>query len=527
MRDKARILLLPTIYLLIALIVGYTFINWVFFIKLAIPLAEMYIQFFIPMAIAFVCSWFIIKPRLRLLQLDAKRGNWRDFYAIVLVFIFCVPLIIAQEYLKTASGQLTHLHSIREISKAPATRYYTVENFYLHKEGIGAHPSFTTSGKYNTNFDMTLYVVIPFFSDPADTSTRKCAGYLGVQYKHTVSNSLSDEEKERAFKDLALRSQQEFDQEDQREFVYLERVPFGDAREGYLAAIKTIAYPFNDTVLLSVNEPFEARNGSKLEWLIGSSLVGLAIWSLMVLLPKTDETHVNRLKEGKPDQEEIQEWKEILSFFTPKPGFFVTPIIMYLNIGVFLLMVIMGLGFLTFTGADLLEWGANYGPSTKDGQWWRLLTSTFLHGGFVHLFANGVGLLFVGIFLEPIMGRNKYVLTYLSSGILASISSLLWYNATVSVGASGAIFGLEGALLAFMLTKVFPPEFSKAMMTSTLIFIGYNLLMGLTGGVDNAAHIGGLLSGFIIGLILSPGIKKEIQNKEKSSEGNLPETLTS
>ena len=125
----------------------------------------------------------------------------------------------------------------------------------------------------------------------------------------------------------------------------------------------------------------------------------------------------------------------------------------------------------------------------------------------MHLVANMVGLLFVGVFLEPILGRKKFLAIYLLTGVLASVTSLWWHTATVSIGASGAIFGLYGLFLALMLLKVFPKEFSNTFLVTTLIFIGYNLLIGLTGGIDNAAHLGGLISGFIIGLILTPSLK--------------------
>jgi membrane associated rhomboid family serine protease len=176
-------------------------------------------------------------------------------------------------------------------------------------------------------------------------------------------------------------------------------------------------------------------------------------------------------------------------------------------------MVFSGLGFISFKPVDLLAWGANFKPVTTNGAWWRLLTSTFLHDGLMHLLANMVGLLFVGIFLEPLLGKTKYAIVYLTTGILASVASLYFHKPTVSIGASGAIFGLYGVFLALLLTKVFPKDFSKAFLTSTLIFIGYNLLMGFAGaGIDNAAHIGGLASGFIIGLILYPQLKQQAED---------------
>jgi rhomboid protease GluP len=89
-------------------------------------------------------------------------------------------------------------------------------------------------------------------------------------------------------------------------------------------------------------------------------------------------------------------------------------------------MVFAGLGLVSFKGSDLLNWGANFRPLTTDGQWWRLLTSTFLHGGLMHILANMFGLLFVGIFLEPLLGKTKYALVYLVTGILASVASIWW-----------------------------------------------------------------------------------------------------
>lgn len=234
----------------------------------------------------------------------------------------------------------------------------------------------------------------------------------------------------------------------------------------------------------------------------------------MIFIPKIDEKQLKRIKAGKPDKEAQEDLKDFIDFLKPKEDYFITPILIYANIGLFLMMTISGLGFISFKGQDLLEWGANYGPMTKDGEWWRLFTSTFLHGGLMHLLANMYGLLFVGIFLEPLLGRTKYLVAYLLTGLLASIASIWWYDATVSVGASGAIFGLYGVFLAFLLTKIFPPDFAKSFLISTAVFVGFNLLMGLTGGIDNAAHIGGLLSGFVFGIILSPILKRQIENEK-------------
>lgn len=181
-------------------------------------------------------------------------------------------------------------------------------------------------------------------------------------------------------------------------------------------------------------------------------------------------------------------------------------------------MACAGLGFMSFEGHDLLKWGANYRPDIDKGEYWRLLTSIFLHGGAMHLLFNMYGLLFVGLFLEPVMGKVKFLLAYLLTGLSASIASAWWHAATVSIGASGAIFGLYGVFFALLTVNVFPKSSKKSFLISTSIFIGYNLLNGLTGGVDNAAHIGGLLSGLLLGYILFPSLKNKVDQERAEAE---------
>jgi membrane associated rhomboid family serine protease len=204
--------------------------------------------------------------------------------------------------------------------------------------------------------------------------------------------------------------------------------------------------------------------------------------------------------------------------FVPMVGYYATPIIIDVNVLVFLTMVFAGLGIVSFKASELLHLGANFGPFVEQGQWWRLLTNTFLHGGLFHIVANMFGLIFVGLFLEPAIGTRRFAIIYLSTGILASIASIWWHAATVSVGASGAIFGMYGVFLALLLKKVFPSALNKAFLTSTLVFVGFNLVMGLAGGIDNAAHIGGLVSGFVIGLTMASTIKNELEQRLQQEE---------
>jgi rhomboid protease GluP len=188
---------------------------------------------------------------------------------------------------------------------------------------------------------------------------------------------------------------------------------------------------------------------------------------------------------------------------------YVTYGIIGINVLVFIAMVFNGVNFFSPTSIDILNWGANYEPLTVTGDWWRLITSTFVHIGIIHLAFNMYALYMAGVFLEPMLGKIRYIIAYLCSGILASIGSLVWHDEPVpSAGASGAIFGIYGVFLALLLTNLIPKQMRMSLLQSIGIFVVFNLVYGMRSGIDNAAHIGGLISGMIIGFVYYFSLKK-------------------
>ena len=204
-------------------------------------------------------------------------------------------------------------------------------------------------------------------------------------------------------------------------------------------------------------------------------------------------------QQGPVPVEEPSSWKDALLLFVPKKDYFATPLLIDACVLVYILMVATGVHFFEPTGEDLLKWGANFRPYTLDGEWWRLLTCCFGHIGLIHLLFNMYALAMIGVFLEPMLGRVRLFAAYAITGICASVASMWWHADTVSAGASGAIFGLYGVFLALLLTDLIPKEARKSLLSSIGIFVVYNLVNGLKGNVDNAAHIGGLVSGLILG----------------------------
>jgi len=198
----------------------------------------------------------------------------------------------------------------------------------------------------------------------------------------------------------------------------------------------------------------------------------------------------------------------VAGLFIPRQGYFITPLLIDINIVLFAIMVLSGANLLLPSNHILLQWGANFKPMTLDGQWWRLLTCCFLHIGILHLLMNMYALMYIGLLLEPYLGRLRFIVAYLLTGLASSLASLYWHDLTVSAGASGAIFGMYGIFLAMLTTKLIPKEVRGPLLSSIAVFVGYNLLAGMKSGIDNAAHIGGLISGLLIGYLFYPGLRQ-------------------
>ena len=158
-------------------------------------------------------------------------------------------------------------------------------------------------------------------------------------------------------------------------------------------------------------------------------------------------------------------------------------------------------GFGTTDGEVLIQFGSMFPPLVWQGEWWRLLSCTFLHGGLMHIAFNMYVLYQIGPAIERTYGTPKFLLLYLATGWTSSLMSLVWSGSN-SVGASGAIFGLAGAFLAISLRR---RSYWDTFGSQMLVFIGINIAIGFSGSfgnVDNFGHLGGLIGGFLLGNIM-------------------------
>src|SRR5580700_660430 len=201
------------------------------------------------------------------------------------------------------------------------------------------------------------------------------------------------------------------------------------------------------------------------------------------------------------------------------PSFLITTALIGLNVLVFLIMVLRGVSPLLPSPQEAIAFGADYGPYTLNGQWWRLATSMFVHFGIVHIGLNMWCLWNLGRAAEQLMGRASYLLAYFVSGIFSSIASVYWHPMGASAGASGAIFGMAGVLVSYVYLKKTPShiKINSKMLGSLGTFIAYNLAFGALPGISNAAHIGGLVMGLVVGAALPAAGANETARRTRLS----------
>jgi membrane associated rhomboid family serine protease/Flp pilus assembly protein TadD len=187
---------------------------------------------------------------------------------------------------------------------------------------------------------------------------------------------------------------------------------------------------------------------------------------------------------------------------------------------VYVAMILSGVSPTLPTPDQAIKFGADFGPLTLNGQWWRLVTSMFVHFGIIHIALNMWCLWNLGRAAEQLLGRFSYLLAYFASGIFGSIASIYWHPQAAGAGASGAIFGLAGVLVSFVYLKKTPAhlQINSRMLGSLGTFIAYNLVFGAAiPGISNAAHIGGLVMGLLVGALLPNASAPESERRGRLS----------
>jgi rhomboid protease GluP len=297
---KFRLIIIPFLIIAIATTGIYSFLRWWFFIKNEVfVIDEPIVNFAGPLVLSLIAVLIWMRPRLKQLDFDSKNLRHPAIGATLLVWIaISVPSFFAQQYLISATGKLTQLTSISEISTHPKTKYYTLKNVYIDKQQARPYTITATSGKHNRNYDMAIYMPCPIF---AAKDTQSVAGnikplvWLAIKYKRTIRNNLTAADKDRAFNLFCQESKDDFDNRDFTNFTFLDRIgPSRELRKYADAITFKGSYKTPYIILLPKWGRFEDRNGNMLLWFVGSLAIGTLIFILIIaVFPLKEQVKIN------------------------------------------------------------------------------------------------------------------------------------------------------------------------------------------------------------------------------------------
>lgn len=289
---------------------------------------------------------------------------------------------------------------------------------------------------------------------------------------------------------------------DEKEYIYAVLVCNENERINmYNEAINFLRENYNKRILLNLfincNGDYEAIKNENYSKIIYSYKESKVVYSDNSCKPlETILNYSNKVKESEKNK------------FRDNA---VTYILMAINIVIFIITAVISQNLYNIDNYTLIVFGAKVNELINGGQPWRLLTSAFLHGGLMHIVFNMYALKVMGCEVEYVYGKARYLIVYLISAFGGNILSYIFNPNSISVGASGAIFGLLGAMLVFGIKH--KNRIGKAYIMSLVKVVLINMIIGITvSNIDNAGHIGGLLFGAIAAFLV--GDKKILSNKE-------------
>ena len=489
--DKLAHVFVPLLLLAAVFVLLYSLANWFLIASGLVALDQDLANVWLPIALSAVLVAALIAARLHILKLEK---NAPLYFQIAATAVLAVPACFAQSYVTTASGTLTSVKSADMIASAARTRYYTAATICIDRQKSLVRHQNEIYGRRNESLEFKIYVLIPV----CDTASRPV--WIGLIYTDRMSNSATASAKEAEYRDFLRTSQMAFESFDPANIRYLELLGQTADRRSYEKALPRNGAASSPIILVPHLEAFGERRGPTLLWTFYSFGIAAAVFLVMLLIPPLDS---ERLAEArKPPSErlsgEVSIWR---TFLVPQRDAYGLPVLIDINLAVYLAMVFSGLGVISFQVDDLMAWGASYGPAIHGLGVFRLISSQFVHGGLMHIGSNLYGLMFAGLFLSPVIRKAGLVASYLLCGLGGAIASVMAHPATISVGASGAIMGLWGIVLVLALLgdkRVVAGRW--AMVANGVTFAGLTLAQGIANpGIDNAAHIGGIVTGVAIG----------------------------
>lgn len=458
------------------------FLRYIIELKLEIDIKIITWEFIIPF---FISVFSVILIRKKFLVLQFKNKEKDNFIYILISWILILFLmIISQNFFTKHFYKSINIKEVSEIKFDRSISNYKINKLYVDEsQGKG---DFQTKivGRNGDKLQMQIFFIAPIFKDSGSVKNISKVWYSEIK-DSTISYSLSNQKKEAASKKFIQNTLHYFTKKDFSKEHNFEKLFESDEKETF---DKLIGNHDKSALILKpvINK---SKNANSFLYLylkiLGGGLL-IMLFSLIFIPYKVVEY-----------KKKNDEFLSILNFLIPKKGNYFLPIIINLNIIYYVVLGLLQVDIFYPRTEDLVLYGAVSSEKIGQGEIWRFLSGMFMHGSLPHIVYNMFTLAIAAIFTKEIFGEKRLAVIYFISGFLSTIATLYFHNNYVGLGASGAIFGIIGALFGAGIIDGFKEN--KSVIFITFGYLLLNLLFGLITNSDNIAHI----SGFLFGALLS------------------------
>ncbi len=483
--------------------VGYSLFRWVFEVQLGLlPLRDKVLDFMLPVLLVVAGMYLFVFPRLSLLELSVRepwliRNNWRNFYFFAMCFAMGIPFILCQFWFSKAAYGLVHVGDAADVRLHPNEKYFAIDEYQFDKQANRKLLTTYVSGRRYREWVVEYRIVSPF--------SRADSIWFGLQYKRSTRYGADADFKANIRNQLVEKAQREFDTIQAADIRYFERLFNSEIREDLFNTVRRGQPSIqleNQIFLLPHRSAFEARLGDSnlhmwFSWIAGA----IGVWMLCAI-PKLRDSETIAPSFIRHDL--LEHLKLALSFVFLHKQLRATAVLALLHIVVFVGLSTAGMSPALPTQADLSALGGNFKPAIVYGQFWRLATSLFVHGGLLHFCLNLSTLIVIGGFLERILGAGRVLIIYLLGGLAAGVAAFYTVESTATVGAPGAMFALIGAALVLAAWRILREQVAEfALVASALFgFTGFAFCPGIDA-IDFFTLLCGLLGGALVASVFA------------------------
>ncbi len=498
--QKFKLIMPAYLLALFAIIAAPVCIRWLFEVIQLDVIKLDTLEIWMPMISILVFISWLLKPRIALLSFKNERSS--SLYLVFTGLFAILPAILIQNIYTTATHPLVPLNVVQDLDSAVHSRYYHLKHLSIVGNQATNFVDVRTGGSRSRQLVFSMYTVVPFTVEQSVEPSKRY--WLGFKHVEWISRKEPEDVQDRLYRQFVQASWADLREYDLGNVRYVEKLSHSTDREFFIKAIENGFDEEIDerqmVVLVPKLEAYDNRNGDLLFWFSVSLIANLVLFMGSLLIPPLCPYAVKRFARKQPVVKESI--ADFLIDLLPQNNLYIPSFLMLTHLFMFLVMWFSGMDLINPTGAELLSMGANRGLESLGGDWWRLVTSLFLHGNVMQLLFSLFGLMLIAQVADSLFSNARIAILFFCAGIIANFSSAYWFENTVTIGPSGGILGIMGAMLVLMMTRAVSDENYTYIKVILLPYIGFSLLFGFLSHATSAANAGGLLSGAILGLLL-------------------------